>query len=460
MTDILGKSFMVVGAGKSGISAVKLLLEKGAGRVVLSDIKPCSKFPDEAFQLKKEGLILECDGNLADTALHADVVIVSPGVPLTGNWYETARRNNKLIIGEVEFAYGFMKKNGAKIAAVTGTNGKTTAAALLYEIMKAKFGDKAALGGNIGIPACDLVAGGAKPEIVVLEVSSFQLETIKDFRPDVAVILNITEDHLDRYASMQEYAQAKANIFRNQSETDVLALNNDDRFTGIMLTMSRSAKKIFSVNGPVAEGWYYDAGTFYKSERGRVTRLFGTDGVKLLGRHNYENILACMILAEALGVSPAEAEPVIKNFRGLPHRIEFSGEVRGRRFYDDSKGTNIDAVIKAVNSIDENTVLILGGREKGTDFTRLLPLLPPQVKHIIAFGENKDKVEEVLAVRVPVTKASDMDDVVKKSLEIKDIKAVLLSPGCASFDMFRDYKHRGNEFKKSVKKAAENEQGN
>ncbi len=460
MTEVSGKAFMVIGAGKSGVSAARLLLKKGAARVVLSDVKPCSKFPEEAFNLKKEGLILECDGNLADTALHSDAVIVSPGVPLAGNWYETVRRNNKALIGEVEFAYGFIKNTGAKIAAVTGTNGKTTTATLLYEIMKAKFGDKAALGGNVGIPVCDLVVEGASYERIVLEISSFQLETIKDFRPDAAVILNITDDHLDRYANMQEYAQAKANIFRNQPESGLLALNSDDRFTGIMSTMSRSAKKLFSANGPVAEGWYYDAGAFYRAENGSVTKLFDTEGMKLSGRHNYENILACLIIAEELGVSPAEAEPVIKNFKGLPHRIEFSGEVKGRKFYDDSKGTNIDAVIKAVNSIEADTALILGGREKGTDFTQLLPVLPPQVKCIIAFGENKDRVEEVFASKVPVIKASDMDDIVKKSLEIEGIKAVLLSPGCASFDMFRDYKHRGNEFKKSVKKAAENEQGN
>lgn len=460
MTNVKGKNYMVIGAGKSGVSAARLLMKKGAASVVLSDVKPRSKFPDEALNLEKEGLVLECDGNLADTALHSDAVIVSPGVPLAGVWYDTVKRNNKPLYGEVEFAYGFLKDTGAKIAAITGTNGKTTATTLLHEIAKSRWGEKAALGGNIGIPVCDLVLSEIKYECYVLEISSFQLETIKDFRPDVAAILNITDDHLDRYAGMQDYAQAKANIFRNQSENDLLILNSDDRFTGIMSTMSKSRKQVFSANGPVADGWYYDAGAFYRAEKGSAERLFGTEGMKLLGRHNYENILACLIAAEALGITPAQAEPVIKNFKGLPHRIELSGEVKGRKFYDDSKGTNIDAVIKAVNSIEEDTALILGGREKGTDFTQLLNVLPPQVKHIIAFGENRDKVETVFAPRVPVVKASDMEEVVRISLGLEGVKAVLLSPGCASFDMFRDYKHRGNEFKKFVKKAAEDEQGN
>ncbi|MFW6210955.1 MAG: UDP-N-acetylmuramoyl-L-alanine--D-glutamate ligase, partial [bacterium] len=240
MTQVKGKKVLVLGAGKSGVSAAKFALALGASGVTLSDIKPKEKLSEEALLLEGRGVVLETGVHSNETILESDVIIMSPGIPAAGDWYDMAARHSKEIVGEIEFACGY---TDAKIIAVTGTNGKTTTATLMYEIFKAQqTGEKTALAGNIGTPLCDVLMKDRTYEYIILEVSSFQLETIKKFKPYIAVILNITEDHLDRYAGIQEYAEAKARIFRNQNDNDYLILNANDRFTNIMSSMSKSNK--------------------------------------------------------------------------------------------------------------------------------------------------------------------------------------------------------------------------
>jgi UDP-N-acetylmuramoylalanine--D-glutamate ligase len=451
MLELNGKTILILGAGKSGISAAKFLLNMKTEKIILSDSKPKTKLDQEAVELEKSGVVLETDGHKDASFLEADIIIISPGVPILPKWREVAARNSKLLMGDVEFASQF---TDAKIVAITGTNGKTTVTTLIYEILKAQMGDKVELAGNIGIPFCDMLREGKKPEYIVLEISSFQLEAIRDFRPFVSIILNVTEDHQDRYSGMQEYAMVKANIFRNQTIDDFLILNAEDKFTNIMVSMAKPAKFYFSAYREIDNGIYFKDGSFVKNMNGKKEELFKASDIKLIGKHNYENILACVITADLLKLDMAKAVTTIENFNGLHHRIEFASEVNGVKYYDDSKGTNVDAVIKAIDTFTDDMVLILGGREKGTDFSPLYNILPKNVKLIVALGENREKIKGIFSPKIEVLTSESMEDTVNKCVNAKGVKVVLLSPGCASFDLFKGYAHRGDEFKKYVLKAA------
>ncbi|HPD18114.1 MAG TPA: UDP-N-acetylmuramoyl-L-alanine--D-glutamate ligase [Candidatus Goldiibacteriota bacterium] len=452
--DLTGKNILILGAGKSGVSVAKFALNKNPGQIILSDVKSRAKLSEAALELEKKGVILETDGHKDESFIHSDIIVVSPGVAVIPKWLDIVKRNNKLFMGEIEFAYQFCKEYPLKIIAITGTNGKTTTTKLVYEMLRKQMGEKVTMAGNVGTPFCEILNEIHKYDYVVLEVSSFQLETIIDFKPYISVILNITDDHLDRYQTLQAYAEAKANIFRNQTQKDFLLLNNDDKFTGIMSSMAKCTKILFSANNVLKDGYYVENGKFIKNVFGRRNELFETKELKLMGQHNQENVLPAIIISDILGLDFSGTREVIKNFEGLSHRIEFSGEINGKKFYNDSKGTNVNAVIKAVRTFNEDMVLILGGREKNTDFKQLYAVLPGNVKKIIAFGENREKIRNIFKDKVNVSEADNMDDVIKKSLEEKETKIVLFSPGCASFDMYKNYEERGNDFKRSVQKAA------
>ncbi len=454
--DLKGKNILILGAGKSGLSVARFALKKSPNQIILSDIKSRFKLSNEVLELEKKGVILETDGHKDESFIHSDIIVISPGIAVIPRWLEIIKRNNKLFLGELEFAYQFCSKYPVKIIAITGSNGKTTTTKLTYEILKNQMGDKVAMAGNVGTPFCDLLDDISKYNYIVLEVSSFQLETIIDFKPYISVILNITEDHLDRYQTMQAYAEAKANIFRNQTQNEFLLLNSEDKFTNIMNSMAKCTKILFSAYNTLKDGYYVENDKFVKNVFGKKEEILSTKELKLIGRHNYENVLASIIISDILEMDFSKTKQVIKNFEGLSHRIEFVGEINGRKFYDDSKGTNIDAVIKAVNTFNENMVLILGGREKNTDFKQLYNILPHNVKKIIAYGENREKIKNIFRDKVSVVEATSMEDVIKKSLVEKDVKIVLLSPGCASFDMYRNYEERGNDFKRFVQKVAKN----
>jgi len=452
--DLKGKNILILGAGKSGVSVAGFALKKNPNQIILSDIKSRAKLPEEVLELEKKGVILETDGHKDESFIHSDIIIISPGIAVIPRWLDIVKRNNKLFMGEIEFAYQFCNKYPVKVIAITGTNGKSTTTKLVYEILRDQVADKVAMAGNIGTPFCDLLENIEKYNYIILEVSSFQLETIIDFKPFISVILNITDDHLDRYQTMQTYAEAKANIFKNQTQNEFLLLNNDDKFTNIMSSMAKCTKILFSAYNPLKDGYYIENDKFIKNVFGKKEEILSTKEPKLIGRHNQENILVSIIISDILKLDFLKTKQVIKKFEGLSHRIEFVGEINGKKFYDDSKGTNIDSVIKAVRSFDENMVLILGGREKNTDFKQLYNVLPQNVKKIIAYGENREKIKSIFSEKVHVMEAASMEDVIKKSLAEKDVKIVLLSPGCASFDMYKNYEERGNDFKKCVQKAA------
>jgi UDP-N-acetylmuramoylalanine--D-glutamate ligase len=451
MIELEGKTVLIAGAGKSGVSAARFLLGKNVKKITLSDTKPRAKLDAEALELEKKGVVLETEAHRDSSFLEADIIILSPGVPIQEKWREVAAKYNKLLVGDVEFASQF---TDAKIVAITGTNGKTTVTTLMYEIMKDQLGDRVRLAGNIGIPFCDILMEDKKPEYIAIEISSFQLEAIKDFKPAVAMILNVTDDHLDRYRTIQEYAEAKANIFRNQGPDESLILNMEDKFTNIMTSLAKSAKHYFSAYRPLETGYYFDGGNFIKSAGGSKETLFSAGSIKLIGRHNYENVLSCIMASDLLGLDRAAAIRTIQGFSGLHHRIEFIGEARGVKCYDDSKGTNVDAVLKAMDTFTEDMALILGGREKGTDFTPILNALTPNIKAIIALGENREKINSIFSPKINVFQAASMEEAVDMGLKVAGIKVLLLSPACASFDLFKNYAQRGDEFKKYVLKAA------
>ncbi|MCX7697846.1 MAG: UDP-N-acetylmuramoyl-L-alanine--D-glutamate ligase [Candidatus Goldbacteria bacterium] len=454
--DINGKKILILGAGKSGISVAKFVLNRNPAQIILSDIKTRSKLPEDALALEKKGVILETDGHKDESFIHSDIIVISPGIPVTPKWIDIIRRNNKIFMGELEFAYQFCKEYPIRIIAITGTNGKTTTTKLVYEILKDQLGEKVAMAGNVGIPFCDILENVSKYTHIVLEVSSFQLETIIDFKPFISVILNITDDHMDRYPNMQAYAEAKANIFKNQTQDEFLLLNYDDKFTKIMSSMAKCTKILFSAYTILKDGYYVENDMFVKNIFGKREELFSTKELKLPGKHNQENVITSIIISDILKLNFSKTQEVIKNFKGLSHRIEYVGEINGKKFYNDSKGTNIDAVIKAVRTFNENMILILGGREKNTDFRQLYDVLPPYVKKIIAFGENREKIKNIFKDKVNVVEAINMDDVIKKSVSERDVKIVLFSPGCASFDMYKNYEERGDDFKKCVQKVIKN----
>lgn len=451
-----GKNILILGAGKSGVAAARFALKKNPNQIILSDIKTRSKLSEEVLELEKKGVILETEGHKDESFIHSDIIVISPGVVVIPRWLDIVKRNNKLFIGELEFAYQFCKEFPVKIIAITGTNGKTTTTKLVYEILKKQMEDKVAMAGNIGTPFCDILDNISNLTYIILEVSSFQLETIIDFKPFISVILNITEDHLDRYQTMQAYAEAKANIFKNQIQKDFLLLNNNDKFTNIMGSMAKCTKILFSAYNTLKDGYYVENEKFIKNVFGKREELFSTSELKLIGKHNQENVLIAIIISDILKLDFVKTQQEIKNFEGLSHRIEFSGEMNGKKFYNDSKGTNIDAVIKAVMAFNENIVLILGGREKNTDFYKLYNVLPKNVKKIITFGENREKIKSIFGDKVNAEVANSMEDVIRNSVATQDVKVVLFSPGCASFDMYKNYEERGNDFKRCIQKVAKN----
>ncbi|MCX8093677.1 MAG: UDP-N-acetylmuramoyl-L-alanine--D-glutamate ligase [Candidatus Goldbacteria bacterium] len=454
--NINGKKILILGAGKSGVAVAKFVLNRNPAQIILSDIKTRSKLSEDALALEKKGVILETDGHKDESFIHSDIIVISPGIPVTPKWIDIIKRNNKTFMGELEFAYQFCKEYPIRIIAITGTNGKTTTTKLVYEILKDQLGEKVAMAGNVGTPFCDILENVSKYTHVVLEVSSFQLETIIDFKPFISAILNITDDHMDRYPNMQAYAEAKANIFKNQTQDEFLLLNYDDKFTEIMSSMAKCTKILFSAYTTLKDGYYVENDMFVKNVFGKREELFSTKELKLPGKHNQENVITSIIISDILKLDFSKTQEVIKNFKGLSHRIEYVGEINGKKFYNDSKGTNIDAVIKAVRTFNENMILILGGREKNTDFRQLYDVLPTYVKKIIAFGENREKIKNIFKDKVSVVEAINMDDVIKKSVSEKDIKIVLFSPGCASFDMYKNYEERGDDFKKCVQKVIKN----
>ncbi|MGD9628325.1 MAG: UDP-N-acetylmuramoyl-L-alanine--D-glutamate ligase [Pyrinomonadaceae bacterium] len=450
--QIEGRKALVLGAGKSGIASARFLAERGAV-VALHDMKQVDAWSEQARSLKETYGVGLIGGDLPSWLLdQIDLVIISPGVPSGTIPARYVDRMDGEVIGEVELAFRFMK---GRLVGITGSNGKTTTTTLIGELLK-NSGIVTQVGGNIGTPLLDLATSARDETWTVAELSSFQLETIKNFRANVAICLNVTPNHLDRYESFTDYAAAKHRIFMNQTPEDVAILNADDEITASWAKGLKADVSLFSVSKELDEGLFLRGRDLVCRANGKEKMLTTRDQIFLKGLHNVENVLASLAAGLACGVSPELMRETIAEFKGVEHRIEYVTEIDGVSFYNDSKATSVDATLKALEAISEGegkVVLILGGRGKSAPYAPLLPLIERSVRSLILIGEDADNIESQLKGTSEMLRASSMEDAVSKGFQAAEAgDSVLLAPACASFDMFRSFEHRGETFKESVMK--------
>lgn len=447
---IEGRKTLVLGAGKSGIASAKFLAERGA-IVALHDRNELANWPEAARSLKQTHNVGLMDGQIPSWLLdQIDLVIISPGVPSNTIPARYVDRKDGEVIGEVELAYRFMK---GRIVGITGSNGKTTTTTLIGEILK-NAGIETQIGGNIGTPLLSLAVTSTDETWTVVELSSFQLETIRDFRPNVAICLNVTPNHLDRYESFLDYALAKHRIFMNQTADDIAILNADDEITASWAAGLKANVSLFSVRRELDEGLFLRESELVCRANGKEKVLTSRGDIFLRGLHNVENVLAALGAGLACGASVESMRETIANFKGVEHRIEFVAEIDGIQFFNDSKATSVDATIKALEALSESegkTVLILGGRGKNAPYTPLADLIEKSVRILVVIGEDGDNIESQLKDHADIIRANSMQEAVTKSFENAERgDSVLLAPACASFDMFKSYEVRGREFKSEV----------
>ncbi len=448
--DLTGKKSLVLGAGKSGVASSQFLAERGAV-VALHDQKPVEEWSDAARSLKDVHNIGLISGDLPSWLLdQIDLVVISPGVPTNTIPARYVDRKDGEVIGEIELAYRFTK---GRIVGITGSNGKTTTTTLIGELLK-NAGIATQVGGNIGTPLLSLATRSTDETWTVAELSSFQLETIKDFRASVAICLNVTPNHLDRYESFADYAAAKHRIFLNQTAEDVAVLNADDEITSKWGSGLRAHLVFFSVRRELDEGLFLRGRELICRANGKEKVMTSRDDIFLRGLHNVENVLASFAAGLACGADPESMSETVANFKGVEHRIEFVAEIGGVKFYNDSKATSVDATQKALEAMMEGggrTVLILGGRGKKAPYTPLVELIERSVRAIVVIGEDADNIEDQLRGHGDIIRAASMEEAVEKGFEnALSGDVVLLAPACASFDMFKSFEERGEIFKKAV----------
>jgi UDP-N-acetylmuramoylalanine--D-glutamate ligase len=448
--ELQNKRVLVVGLGKSGVASALFLKARGA-RVTVSDSKPEAELRDEILLLLDHGITVETGGHGDRTFRGQDLIVVSPGVPFDAPQLEQARALGEPVIGEIELAAHFLP---GPIVAITGANGKTTTTTLAGEIIAARK-YPTLVGGNIGTPAITFV-DQAKPNTwTVLEVSSFQLETIVSFRPRIAVILNITPDHLDRHKTFTNYVNAKARILENQQPDDFAILNADDATTAELASRTRAPLYWFSRKKEVEKGAFVRGGNILFRDGASERGIMPVSEIPLKGSHNLENVLAGVAIGVLVGCPPTQIRDAVRNFKAVEHRLEFVAQVAGVDYYNDSKATNVDATIKALESFPANIHLILGGRDKGSDYSVLNDLLRERVKRVYTIGAAAEKIESQIAGATEIEPCQMLDKAVRRASESAaagDI--VLLAPACASFDQFQNYEHRGRVFKETVKALA------
>lgn len=453
--NVNGKRVLVVGLGKSGVASALFLQQQGA-RVTVSDSKQEDQLRNEIPILLDRGVTVESGGHGERTFRQQELIVISPGVPVNAPALEPARKLSIPIIGEVELATRYLK---GSLIAITGSNGKTTTTALAGEVVAAG-GFPTLVGGNIGTPAISLVPESTDASFIVLEISSFQLETIEEFHAHVAVVLNVTPDHLDRHGSFDAYWAAKQRIFENQTADDFAVLNADDAATAKMATGLKSQLLWFSRKKEVEAGAYVRGERIlYKDSQGE-REIMSVHDMQLKGAHNVENVLAAVAIGSILGIAPAKIREAVRNFKAVEHRLEFVATVNGVDYYNDSKATNVDATIKALESFPRGIHIILGGKDKGSDYTVLKPLLQERVKRVYTIGAAAEKIESQIVGSVEITKAVTIDNAVRKAAEAATPgDVVVLAPACASFDQFTSYEHRGKVFKDLVQQLAKRQVG-
>jgi UDP-N-acetylmuramoylalanine--D-glutamate ligase len=444
--DLREKRVLVVGLGKSGVASALFLKDRGA-RVTVSDTKSPDQLRDEIPILLDHGITVETGGHGERTFRGQDLIVVSPGVPVDAPPLVQARAAGEPVIGEIELA---AQNLSGPIVAITGSNGKTTTTTLAGEILAAG-GLPVAVGGNIGTPAISLVASARRETVIVLEVSSFQLETIQTFRPKVAVILNITPDHLDRHRTFQTYVDAKARIFENQQTDDFAVLNQDDPTCRTLRDRTRAQVFWFSRKQEVQNGACVRDGKILFRDSSGQREIMRASEIPLKGAHNVENVLAGVCTGALMGCQPAKIREAIQEFKAVEHRLEYVATIKGVEYFNDSKATNVDATIKALESFPKNIHLILGGKDKGSDYTVLNDLLRERVKRVYTIGAAAEKIESHIKGAAEIVHAETLDNAIRRAAAVAqpgDI--VLLAPACASFDQFQSYNHRGRVFKEVV----------
>ncbi|HAW49650.1 TPA: UDP-N-acetylmuramoyl-L-alanine--D-glutamate ligase [bacterium] len=445
MLNLKDKNVVVLGLGKSGLSSCQLLSLLGANVIVL-DEKNRDELRGEINRLP-EGIIVHYGEKIKEIP-PCSLVVASPGFPLEHPWMKDAHNKGIPLIGEIELGWQFLSHQ--PVIAITGTNGKSTTVTLIGEILK-NGGKNPVVCGNIDIPLTSVIPSIKKDNIIVLEVSSFQLETIVEFRADISIFLNFAPNHLDRYLAIEDYIKAKAKIFENQTEDDIMLINAD---FPVVLNISRRSKAkvfLFSVKERLKEGLFIRNGMITARFSEKEETIMDISEIKLPGLHNLENILASVLVSLLLRVDIEAIKNTIRNFSGLPHRIQPIATISNIMFVDDSKATNVSSCIAAIMSFDRPIILLAGGKDKREDYTRLVPYLKERVKKLVLFGESADIISGMTSGAVETHKVSGIEEAVNLAYALaEEDDIVLLSPCCSSFDQFKDYKERGEFFVKCV----------
>ena len=446
--DIKGKKVLVVGLGKSGLAAALFLRRQGA-QVTVSDVRSAEALAREIPALIDEGIAVEAGGHGLLTFRRQDLIVVSPGVPVDTPELVQVRKFGLPIIGELELAAHYLR---GKVLAITGSNGKTTTTSLCGEILEAgKLPTQ--VGGNIGVPVIALVDQSRDDGWSVLEVSSFQLETTDIFHPQIAVILNITPDHLDRHGTFENYAAAKERILARQTPEDAVVLNADDDVASRAAARAPSRVFWFSRKRVVRQGAFVHEGVimFRGSEQGASEPVLKVEEIPLKGTHNVENVLAAVCAARLAGVEAAAIRSAVMAFKAVEHRLEFVATINAVDYYNDSKATNVDATIKAIGAFPGGIHLILGGKDKNSDYRQMRPLLQERVKAVYTIGAAAEKIHTHIEGAVAIVSAGTLEEAVKRAGNAAQPgEIVLLAPACSSFDQFENYEHRGRVFKEAV----------
>ena len=446
--ELKNKRVLVVGLGKSGLSSALFLRAQGA-QVTVSDTRSAEALAKEIPALLDAGIMVESGGHGLLTFRRQDLIVVSPGVPMDTPEVKQVQAFGLPVIGELELASRFLK---GRVVAITGSNGKTTTTSLLGKIF-ADAGGPTLVGGNIGLPVIDLVAKSTPDTISVLEVSSFQLETIEEFHPWIALVLNITPDHLDRHGSFENYAAAKTRITERQETDDFLVLNAEDKPTQMVAAKTRAQIYWFSPRRPVKQGAFVHGESifFLAKEGGKPEPVMPVAEITLKGTHNLENVLAAVCAARLAGIPSEKIRASVAEFKGVEHRLEFVRLLRGVEFYNDSKATNVDAAMKAVASFAGGIHLILGGKDKNSDYGTMAELIKERVKVVYTIGSAAEKIERQLHGVVKIVSAKMMQTAVAEAAKAAVAgDVILLAPACSSFDQFENYEHRGHVFRQLV----------
>jgi UDP-N-acetylmuramoylalanine--D-glutamate ligase len=443
--DLEGKRVLVVGLARTGVATA--LFCAGYGAIVTgTDIKPEDELREVAAKLRAAGVALALGPNASVDLTGLDLIVVSPGVPAKIPLLEMARSQGIAVWSEIELAWRFLR---GRLIAITGSNGKTTTTSLVAHILKTA-NIPTLVGGNIGTPLLARMESSMDSTVTVAEISSFQLETIEAFRPDIGVLLNLTPDHLDRHESFEQYAAAKIRMFENQLERDFAILNADDPEVTRRMP-SRPHIYWFSRQKRVAQGAFLLEDQIIFRQDGSETFLLGREDIPLKGDHNVENVLAACAASYLAGADPASIASGVKTFQGVEHRLEFVAQINGVTFYNDSKATNVDATVKAIESFPGSLIVILGGKDKGTGYAELREPLRKRARLVLLIGAAAPKIASQLEGAVPIEHAGTIGRAVELAAErAKPGDVVLLAPACASFDQFENFEHRGRVFKELV----------